>query len=201
MLAPFVSVAMNAIILAMLLFTLLPAGEPPMPVDIIFVNTLEGSFDEGRKAELRQAVADAFQYWQDRAPQPVPFALRDERTIYRENVQTVVWFRGLLTFDNPAAEIYIVYNDVSGSPIAGTYGEAYPYYRAAIVVSRYHGDQVMALIAHELGHVLYQLPEAPCDAIDIMCEPIPAVERGALGCATLAELGRECYRVGLPLVR
>lgn len=194
------------ILLAILLtLTALPVGpepEPaPMPVDIIFVSTPEGAFTEERKAELRADVVGAFQFWYDRAPDPIAFELRAERDLFVPDVHTVIWFKGLLTFANPAAEIYIVYNDVTGTPIAGLWGEAYYYYRAAIVVSRYHGDQTMALITHELGHALYNLPDRsmPCPA-DIMCAPIPAVRLGTLGCATLADLGRPCYRVSLPMV-
>ncbi len=84
-----------------------------------------------------------------------------------------------------------------GASIA--HGVALPFEFAAVTTTVPIGN-IETLIAHELGHLLYGLPEL-CggNGSDVMCDPINAYPF-RYGCATLAELGKPCYNQNLPLL-
>lgn len=66
-----------------------------------------------------------------------------------------------------------------------------------------------AVIAHELGHVLFKLPDwylqlGMCNSIDIMCEPVSAYTNHVIGCRSLnAILPESCVQstIFLPWVQ
>lgn len=61
-----------------------------------------------------------------------------------------------------------------------------------------------AILAHELGHVLYHLndlyDDGPCDPYDLMCAPETAYHADWLGCQSLAAIGGGCKTQYLPIV-
>jgi hypothetical protein len=70
-----------------------------------------------------------------------------------------------------------------------------------IWVLRTDGEAFEATVAHELGHVLYDLPHAYDAGADIMgLVPLAAYQVPMVGCASLERLGRPCARVFFPLV-
>lgn len=81
-------------------------------------------------------------------------------------------------------------------------GYAQRYYQ---IITAVRNNNLGATVAHELGHVIYGLPDwylqpGKCAAIDIMCDAVTAYNRKIKGCLTLDFLGTPCYTVRIPLV-
>jgi hypothetical protein len=105
---------------------------------------------------------------------------------------------------NQAITIYIVDNSISGNYFFNNSSSGYAHIADRWIVVRLN-DSLAAVTAHELGHVLYGLPDwytqaGKCTAIDIMCDANAAYSSGIKGCLTLAFIGHPCYTVSLPLV-
>lgn len=96
--------------------------------------------------------------------------------------------------------IYVVDNSESRRYFfTGYLGYAQDYYRFAAVLS---SSWLAATLAHELGHVLYGLPDwylSECEGIDIMCDAIAAWQIGFIGCKSLAYIGKPCQKYYLPM--
>jgi hypothetical protein len=74
---------------------------------------------------------------------------------------------------------------------------------AWVVMSR---SNQQATIAHELGHVLFDLPDSylddlACVQVDIMCDPSVAYYNNNLGCRSREVLGHPCFRVYMPVTQ
>jgi hypothetical protein len=83
-------------------------------------------------------------------------------------------------------------------------GYAQDYYRFVVVQNTHYAETT---IAHELGHVLYGLPDwyqqQACSIPDIMCAlPLShqAYNQGRRGCYTQAFLGSPCDSIYLPMI-
>jgi hypothetical protein len=105
-----------------------------------------------------------------------------------------------LAYVQPAARdvtVFILDNQHSG----GRMGEAQEYYGA--VWATVYGDILPAVLSHELGHVLFGLPDwyrvpGACTHPDIMCDHVAAYARGFIGCESLAWIGQPCHRMYVP---
>lgn len=104
--------------------------------------------------------------------------------------------------EGSAITIYVVDNSESRRLFFGSYGGyAQDFYRAATGLS---STFLAATLAHELGHVLYGLPDwyrdpTLCYATDIMCDGVAAYNAGVIGCRTLDFIGRPCEKIYLPI--
>lgn len=197
-----------ALAIVLLLAALSPAqaASEVLPVRLLYVESPGEQFTPDGLSAARTAALEALAWWYDRAPSPVAYRVTEELLIAVGNPFTAErWMAPYVTFENQILEIYIVANAHSGKMLYGHAGYAAPNYRAVFVVS----DSVTGLapaIAHELGHVLYGLPDlynipGACRAPDIMCYPAAPYRAGIVGCLSLAYLGNACERTYLPQVR
>lgn len=201
---------MRRLLLALLLaLAALPAvthgSQAPLPVVLVVVESPGETLDAKRRAAAAAAIADALTWWAALGPRPLAWELADERTIIvADPFDGAGWIGPHLTYQGEQLEIYLVANEAGHQGLLGGQyaGFALPAYRAAAVTSWSAGG-LTANLAHELGHVLYGLPDLyelgrGCLEVDIMCEPATAYGQGWIGCRSLAALGVGCHRVWLP---
>lgn len=176
-------------------------GAQGQPAHLIYVESPGETFSPAQRATTRAQVADALAWW-DRAAvagglAPPGLALVEVQTAQVDDPFAPLWFAPLVTYDNPALEIYVVANHRARALLRGRFaGEAAPAYRALFAVAHAYPG-LAPTVAHELGHVLYDLPDlyerpGQCRAMDLMCYPAPAYAAGTLGCRSLATLGQPC---------
>lgn len=193
---------MNMIMSLVLLIALLPANGF-VQVRIVLVNTEYASIPDDR--DYIQHVSNALDYWNRNAPQYTAYEITEVSEIYIANpYSNMSWIAGQGTLDNAELEIYIVANsrEVFLQEYAGL--AVYNYNAVLVVLNSLQGLE--PLLAHELGHILYNLPDfydvpGLCTRNDIMCFNYKqAYDRDMLGCLTLEYLGGQCNYVYLPRV-
>jgi hypothetical protein len=189
-------------IAALLILALsLPAAPAPAPtpVRVVFVATDEGGYTSEQQADILARMERALAFWSDRAPTPIATQVEAAGTLAAP-ADLTLWVADLTPHSD--ATVYVVNNEATGLPLpGGSYGAASYAYRFALVTSRAPlGAE--AVLAHELGHLLYDLDHVcPRDGgSDIMCNHVGAYRLGKLGCGTLGQLGRPCQRVGLAMI-
>lgn len=176
------------IIILALLPLALPA--PPEPVRVVLL----GEFTPAEQAVALGRVRQAATWWEQRAPAPVYVQAVAEDAPLAAPADLEAWLADLAPHD-----VYTVYVVRGAALPGGTAGAASHAMRLAILA--YDGPFPDAMMAHELGHLLYDLRHTcPLEGSDIMCNHVGAWRLGKLGCGTLAALGAPCQRVGLPLL-
>ncbi len=186
-------------ILALLLLCPLPPPPPGRAVAIVYV-ARPGSPFPGQ-AQTRAAIQSAIDYWQVLAPEPILLAITSERTItidgdIEENYEWSLPYWSA----PPTVTLFMLDTD---RPLGGD-RPAFAMTRMDVGVIwsvRGEGDWLAAILAHEIGHAAYRLPEQYQDADDIMgLAPIWAYQQRHIGCASLAILGHPCMQVWLPMI-
>jgi xanthosine utilization system XapX-like protein len=176
----------------MLILALLPLALPAPPELVRVV--LLGEYTPAETVAALERVRRAAAWWEQRAPAPV-YAQVEQGATLAAPADLEAWLA-----DIPPHDVYTVYIVKAPALPGGTHGAASHAMRLALVTydAPLSPDAVMA---HELGHLLYDLRHTcPSEGSDIMCNHIEAWRLGRLGCGTLAQLGAPCQRVGLPLM-
>lgn len=151
----------------------------------------------GGQADLA-SVRGAISFWEGRAQ--LQIVSTEVVTITDNPLASLEWSRPWLREDG-SVTIFIIDNSDTHALLLGiAAGESQDYYGAIWVVT--HGfpgeDGLAATLAHELGHVLFHLPDQT--GLDIMASPILPYERHFIGCKSLALLGTPCRRLYFPMV-
>lgn len=154
---------------------------------------------------------DALTFWQDHSPITTTLMLASDMTILDlapsiNPYADTGYYRPFEHWGQSDIYVMVVENSASRAIFAeGAAGFADPGYGfAAAVAHGYPGEDALgATLAHELGHVLYGLPDRGWCSDDLMCSPSPvaAYRAGWLGCRTLETLGAPCARVWVPLIQ
>jgi len=152
-------------------------------------------------------IEQSFEYWNSLGTkQYVVTYLPDKHMTLDNPLDITQW--DFITLDNPILEIYIVGNEPSGR-FVGTFSiaEAMNTYNTIAMIER-EIMPINVMLAHELGHILYLLPDwtkvdnAYCHYhVDIMCYPSSPFEQRILGMKTSRFIGKEVYSVHLPMIR
>ena len=155
-------------------------------------------------ADIQQAgqiVCDALAWWTAHHPAQPVFAAGTPQVVDMPQPGTDGWLQDMPV--RPADVVVWVYlnrTPVYFFPVVGRDAGGLAYGRNALVVF----DQqslpwlTQAVIAHELGHVLYRLPDWYNDdptcarGIDIMCNASAGYINGIVGCRSMAWLGYPC---------
>lgn len=188
----------------LILFIALSSAPPrTIPVHIIIVNSQYATIDNPEP--YRQSVINAFDYWGHNIAGEHIYQITEVSTIYVSSPFTNEWLHEYATLDSEAVEIYIVAN--TNQLFLQQYaGVASPNHNLIVVVE--HSLQGLEpTLAHELGHLLHNLPDwylipGKCNTLDIMCHnPARVYQWGNIGCLSRAELGIPCYYVNLPAIQ
>jgi len=184
-------------------------GPVTRAVRLVIVQPPNETVDAVAIQTAQQAVVDAAAFWHDRAPFVVDLALASTEVLTTEaEVYTdTAWSAGLASTDVSRVTIAVIDNRNSGKLLRGRQGGwAQPWNALAVAVLRHVVGQnaLPAMIAHELGHVLFDLPDlypilGACAHTDIMCYQVAAYNMPTIGCTSLATLGYPCQRVNMPL--
>lgn len=183
-----------AFLLALLICCSTAPPEPVEPLRVVFISADAGVFTKAEEAEGLARAARALAFWEARAGLPFPLAVEHGGSFVAEG-EVGPWLAELGAHD--ALTVYVV--KVPPYPFGPVRAYALHELRYAVVTwDAPLGPE--AVLAHELGHLLYGLADTyPCGETDVMCNPSSAYPH-RLGCATLAQLGGRCWQVGLPIV-
>ncbi len=193
-------------VVVLLLLLLLPAPVQ-RSVRLIVVQPPYETVDAAAVWAAQQGVIDAAAFWRSRAPFTVDLLLVETSIITTEIdvFSGTEWSIGLA--DPNDVTIVIIDNRNSGKLLFTRQGGwAQPWNALAVVLLRHVVglNALPAMIAHELGHVLFDLPDlyaipGACSMPDIMCYQVVAYNAPTIGCVSLALLGAPCKRVYLPV--
>lgn len=194
--------------IVMLLLLLLPPAPIQRSVRLIVVQPPYETVDAAAIQTAQQGVRDAATFWRMRAPFVVDLVLVSTEVITIEGdvYRDTAWSIGLA--DPNYVTIVIIDNRKSGGKLllGRQGGWAQPWNALAVMLLRQSVGQnaLPAMIAHELGHVLFDLPDlyvipGACSMPDIMCYQIVAYNTPTIGCVSVARLGYPCKRVYLPV--
>jgi hypothetical protein len=174
---------------------------PPRPVHVVFVEPLGEAYSGVRAAQAQAAITAAADFWQAYADLAIV-----STTIYTptgDAYTDLSWALSLMSPEGPIT-IFVMDNTVSDARLPkGDVGRSQEYNHAIWVT--FQGDNLDAVIAHELGHELFHLPDwydtpGACGHPDIMCWHNAAWQRGFVGCRTLEYIGHPCKRIFLPRI-
>lgn len=192
----------SMIALIVMLSFLFPPAPLTRDVRVIFVEPTGESFNQTRANAALGAIQTAMAFWQGHAVLTITstsiLTLTDPTTF-----SDLTWSLPMLAPNGPVT-IFILDNTVSNARLpGGDVGDAQDYFRAIWVCQ--FGDVLPAVLAHELGHVLFDLPDLyrtpdQCAHPDIMCDHVAAFQRGFIGCNSLAFLGTPCHAAYLPRI-
>lgn len=178
------------------------AGAPiGSPVRLVFVEPEGEKFTEEELAVASDEIGRAILWWNDLLP---------EHTIYVADTQIITAPSDVYIYSADGryidmSNLFIVDNSLSGRLILDHYLGAMTMLNQAWVVAT--APYLASTVAHELGHVVYQLPDWYLDPskciseIDIMCADYVAFTSHFIGCRSLERLGRPCKNVYIPVVR
>lgn len=180
---------------------------PPAPLArAVHVFIVEPTGEQQTAAEqtfVAASVVGAIDFWHTLAPTPTELTVTDTHmiTVTGDPLASLDWSRPYLTDASSDVTIFVIDTSTNHGRLLGfAAGEAQAYYGAVwAVLDGYPGpDGLAATLAHELGHVLYGLDDAP--GLDIMGYPVAAYHAHFIGCTSLAALGAPCRALYLPVV-
>lgn len=173
-----------------------------VPVAIWGVTDGKGKHPEEILKVAKPAVEGAIDYWNTTLPFSYTLVLsQSELLFYPGRVDTYE-----LLFDAPAVPgaINLYFVDTEKVSERTAWSAAW----LGKAMSTIRTDRLAGLIAHELGHVLYNLPDLygpnseTYDPFDIMDGDVMFAYRNkSLGCRTRINLGLPCYQVRTPMVK
>jgi hypothetical protein len=176
-------------------------------VQIVFVQQPGETFTIEEQQQVVASVKSAIVFWHDLSPVTTTLAIASTEllTTTFDVYDNPQWFDAI--FDRPHdITIVIIDNSSNGKPLpAGNFAGANTHYDIIVVTTKGNGlpNEQAALLTHELGHVLYDLPDLythGCSGTDIMCNPITAYGAYTIGCVSLEYLGYPCKRIYLPAI-
>lgn len=167
-------------------------------VFILYVQPVGETFtQEEQQYAMNNAIA-AIDYWQELSPITTSVTIIGSAVITApddilDDPYGLIWDAHI---PDGALPIIIIDNSESRRALyADTIlGMGYP--NVMFIVNEVGPD----IYAHEFGHTLYGLTDKP-DIYDIMDSfPMLAYDRHMIGCGSLAELGKPCTTIALPMV-
>lgn len=168
-------------------------------IHLLFIQPSGETYTEQERIETIQAVHDAAQFWgYDSVIVSTQFYTVTDDVYYKPLNE----WSTVTVASQDEVYIFVVDNTVHKEALFGYGGYAQNYYRLIVVLN----DRALdARIAHELGHIIYGLPDwytmpGKCTTVDIMCDGEAAYKQNIKGCNTLDFIGKPCYRIYLPLV-
>lgn len=201
---------MNILLILLIIVSLVhPTATVQRDIHLVFVQPQGETFTPEEQALATQQVRDGIAFWMDRAPLSTQVRVRSSQllTTDADVFRTVEWSQPFWNTSATAGiTLFVIDNSESSDAFWDTLPAfCYPQYSVAmILLSQRVQDAVAISVAHELGHLLYNLPDlyydGPCTGIDIMCEPVMAYRMRFIGCTSLATMGSPCQRVVLPML-
>lgn len=178
---------------------LIHIAPPDRCIRVVFVVPPGERLTNAEQAQAITAIAGGVAFWH--ADLPI-----QSTSVITIGVDTSLeWSRPYLHDDAVDLTIFVIDNSTSGKLLpGGAVGQAQDYYGAIwVVLNGFPGpDGLAATIAHELGHVVYDLDDLPPGLTDIMSMPPTTAYRARfVGCTSLAQLERPCSYTYLPLVK
>lgn len=166
---------------------------------ILYVEPAGETFTQEEQQRSAQYAQDAADYWIKLSPITTTVTIVGSAFITTtDNVLDdpygLIWSAAIPDGTLP---IIIIDNSDSGRAMLGntTLGLGSKY--SIFTTSRAGPD----IYAHEYGHALYDLSDQPVAFYDIMNGfPLLAYDRHMIGCDSLAELGKPCTTIVLPIV-
>jgi hypothetical protein len=188
------------LLVALVLITLPVAID--RPVRLVFVQPAGETFTAEEQAEALESVKATLSWWEELAPISTTLTISATNVItVEEGVSDPPWWIERYFEPSPFITIAIVDNSESGSDLwAGGWAGANTHYDVILATNPDLNlpNALAALLAHEMGHVLYDLPDLytrGCQHTDIMCNPVTAFNERIIGCASRAVMGMPCqYR-------
>jgi hypothetical protein len=192
------------ITLALILFQPDPVNRG---VRIIFVQPAGETFTVEEQEQARANVEEAIGWWEELAPISTTLTISATDIItVGDAVDKPPWWITRYFEPSPYITIAIIDNSESGAPLwGGGYAGANTAYDVVLITSTTTDlpNATAALMAHELGHILYDLPDLytnGCQHTDIMCNPITAYNARIIGCESQATMGVSCQHRYLTIV-
>lgn len=177
-------------------------------VRVYFVQPEHETFTQEEQQSSIIGITHAYQYWQTNGYTKT-VEIEPKGILYpnASPYSTILdqWYGIPLVDNDEITTILVVDNQTTLSTVLGMEGYSQEYYNIiAVVLYPFGRSQTYfeSVVAHELGHILYHLPDlyySTC-ANDIMCYPYHPYKNGFVGCTSLASLGRPCAKYYIPLI-
>lgn len=170
----------------------------PIILWLIFVQPKGEAYTPQEQAYTIQQVKEATAFWGYEADIRTAMLLTD-KAVFELPIDQ--W--AAIPTGNTGITIFVVDTSKGDQLFFDSYGGyAQRYYQ---IITAVRNNNLGATVAHELGHVMYGLPDwylqaGKCVAIDIMCDAVTAYNRKIKGCLTLDFLGTPCYTLHVPLI-
>jgi hypothetical protein len=175
-------------------------------IRLVFVQPRDETFTQEEQEQSITKLKDAASFWQDLSPIPtrLDIASTELLTTTEDVYYTHEWYSPYLSSNDHTVTVFIIDNSESNQRIAGrATGRAYPDYGIVwAVLTTNLPNGLPATLAHELGHVLYDLKDlytGSCN-LDIMCNMVTAYRMRFISCESLEALGAPCKRIYMSII-
>lgn len=173
---------------------------PDTPVLLVLVEPDGEQFTQQEMDRAIVSTLSAMSWWSVLAPTPLSLVISDTIVI----TATGEIFNTTIDMTNSYKNsIYILDNSSSGRLIFNTHmGAMTSLHQVWIVTS---APNMEVTITHELGHMLYGLPDwydipGKCVVIDIMCFDYIAYTQKTIGCLSLEYMNHPCDKTYIPYI-
>lgn len=189
---------MRLVIIAALItfFSVLPE-RIDRKISVVFVEPVGEEFTVEEQAQAVQKVIDSAEFWQGFSSLSIASTqlITTEYDVLSDPGMSLQLNN--LRISAHDLPVVVIDNSNSGRYLFDKYSGLASYAAVYVLTSTN-----AAIYAHEFGHALYDLPHQYQEPVDIMSlDPQFAYNRHTIGCASLKVLGRECYKVYLPVAR
>lgn len=194
---------MGLIILLFVLSTLIPPQEYKEVLQVIFIVPSGEQLTDSEQEYTLQSIRNGYTFWNKDIPEVQSSITAIDTDPYGGVITE--WCICVLSATD-STTIYVIDNSSGKQLLFNSQGGyAQEYYKFIVLVYDASPVELSARVAHELGHILYSLPDfytepLQCQQIDIMCYPQIAYEKRFIGCLSLAYIGAPCIRTTLPLI-
>lgn len=193
----------NLILLGLLLLTLVhPSAPAPTTVHVYLAVPPGQPVTADDAPHARQMVAEATAWWTAHHPAQPVFAAGTPQVVDMPQPGTDGWLQDMPVRPADGVTVWLYVNRdpfyLIPSSTREVLGTVYGTNALTVLDPRQLSWTPQAAMTHELGHVLYQLPDwyttdPSCSrGIDIMCNSSAGYINGIVGCRSMAWLGYPC---------